>query len=43
MVQLTNETATITIDYVKAEETAVVYHLVSYNDTYSFYEFESYF
>ena len=40
-VQLTNETATITIDDVKADETAVVYQLVSYNDTYTNYEFES--
>lgn len=40
-VQLTNETATITIDDVKTGETAVVYQLVSYNDTYTNYEFES--
>ena len=40
-VQLANETATITIDDVKADETAVVYQLVSYNDTYTDYEFES--
>lgn len=40
-VPLANETATITIDDVKADETAVVYQLVSYNDTYTNYEFES--
>lgn len=40
-VPLANETATITIDDVKADETAVVYQLVSYNDTYTDYEFES--
>lgn len=40
-VPLAHETATITIDDVKADETAVVYQLVSYNDTYTDYEFES--
>lgn len=40
-VPLANETATITIDDVKTDETAVVYQLVSYNDTYTDYEFES--
>lgn len=40
-VPLAKETATITIDDVKADETAVVYQLVSYNDTYTNYKFES--
>lgn len=40
-VPLANKKATITIDDVKADETAVVYQLVSYNDTYTNYEFES--
>ena len=40
-VPLAHETATITIDDVKTGETAVVYQLVRYNDTYTDYEFES--
>lgn len=40
-VTLTNEKATITIEDVKAGETAVVYRLVEYNDTYTDYVFET--
>lgn len=40
-VALAKEKATITIEDVKAGETAVVYQLVEYNDTYTDYVFET--